>query len=219
MKRRLFFVGLMMVLLSTFVLTGTSLAAGTPSNPVLSVLFCTLRVEFDAQAAGVAYNVQIWDDLELLFNPIQTSSFVGQTMVFTFDFGDIPIQQGIPGIGILIFADSNLVSMKDPYTDLDAPCAAFQANEPGCDLLPLPSQAVGGAFVQTAPLYWAPGEPVQPALSIEAGKTAWVIGPDATGKWYKIAWACDFLWVPANTLGPNFDNVWQGRPLPTNAVK
>jgi len=52
-----------------------------------------------------------------------------------------------------------------------------------------------------------------------AGKTAWVIGPDATGQWYKIAWACDFLWVPAGSLGPNFDDVWQGRPLPTNTVQ
>ena len=39
MKRRLFFVGLVVVLLSAFALTGTSLAAGTPSNPVLTVLY------------------------------------------------------------------------------------------------------------------------------------------------------------------------------------
>ena len=219
MKRRLFFVGLVVALLSVFALSGTSFAAGTPSNPVLTVLFCTLRVEFDAAAAGVAYNVQIWDDAQLLFSPTQTSSSVGQTLVFTFDFSNITISQGIPGIGIYIYADSTFVYANDPYTDLDASCAAFQASEPGCDLLPIPSQAVVGAFVQTAPLYWAPGEPVQPALNIAAGKTAWVIGPDATGKWYKIAWACDFLWVSASSLGPNFDNVWQGRPLPTNAVK
>lgn len=219
MKRRLFFVGLVVVLLSAFALTGTSLAAGTPSNPVLTVLFCTLRVEFDAAAAGVAYNVQIWDDGQLLFSPTQTSSSVGQTMVFTFDFSNTTILQGAPGIGVYILADGVYVYVNDPYTDLDAPCAAFQANEPGCDLLALPSSAVVGSFVQTTPLYWAPGEPVKPALSMEAGKTAWVIGPDATGQWYKIAWACDFLWVPASSLGPNFDNVWQGKPLPTNAVK
>lgn len=219
MKRRLFSLGLVVAMLSIFALTGTSFAAGTPSDPVLSVLFCKLTVEFDAEAAGVAYNVQIWDDGQLLFSPTRTSSAAGETLSFTFDFTNITIGQGVPGIGILIFADGALVYMNDPYTGLDAPCAAFQANEPGCDLLSLPSGAVVGSFVQTAPLYWAPGELVQPALSMAAGKTAWVIGPDATGQWYKIAWACDFLWVPAGSLGPNFDDVWQGRPLPTNTVQ
>lgn len=219
MKRRLFFVGLVLVLLSAFALTGTSFAAGTPSNPVLTVLFCTLTVEFDAQSAGVAYNVQIWDDGQSLFSPTRTSAAAGETLRFLFDFSNIAIQQGAAGIGVYIYADGSFVFAADPYTDLDESCLAFQSNEPGCDLLALPSQAVVGSFVQTTPLYWAPGEPVQPALSMEAGKTAWVIGTDATGKWYKIAWACDFLWVPASSLGPNFDNVWQGAPLPNAPAK
>ncbi len=143
MKRRLFFVGLVMVLLSTFALTGTSFAAGTPGNPVLSVLFCTLRVEFDAQAAGVAYNVQIWDDGERLFNPTQTSSSVGQTMVFTFDFSDIAIKQGAPGIGIFIYADGAFAFAKDPYTDLDAPCALSRPRSRGATCCPCPPRLSG----------------------------------------------------------------------------
>ena len=25
---------------------------------------------------------------------------------------------------------------------------------------------------------------------------------------------CNLLWVPVNTMGPNYDDVWKGRPLP-----
>jgi len=93
-------------------------------------------------------------------------------------------------------------------------------NLPGCDaLINIPSTAVGGAFVSDAPTYWKPGELTSPLITIPAGKTAWVIGPDSTGAYYKILWVCDFLWVPANTIGPNYDEVWQGKPLPTTPVE
>ncbi len=93
------------------------------------------------------------------------------------------------------------------------------SSAPGCDvLMPLPSTAVVGAFVADAPLYWTPGQLVSPQLTLPAGKTAWVIGKDASGGYYKILWVCQFVWVPANTLGPNYDAVWQGRPLPADVV-
>jgi hypothetical protein len=91
---------------------------------------------------------------------------------------------------------------------------------PGCDVLvPLPSTAVVGAFVADAPLYWTPGQLTSPLVTLPAGKTAWVIGKDATGGYYKVLWVCQFVWVPVNTLGPNYDAVWQGRPLPADVVK
>ena len=219
MKRRILVLILAVLLVSALTLTGTSFAAGSPSNPQISVLFCTLFIEFDAPAAGVEYNVQIWDDGVLLFNPTRTSTAGGQTLVFSFDFFDHEIGRLAPGIGIVIYADGAFTYINDPYTDLDAGCLAFQSNQPGCDVLaPLPKTAVVASFVHTAPLYWAPGEEVTPPLSIEAGKTAWAIGPDATGEYYKILWACDFLWVPVGALGPNFDDVWHGTPLPNTPV-
>ncbi len=69
------------------------------------------------------------------------------------------------------------------------------------------------------PLYWAPGELVNPTQVIEAGDTARVIGLDASGEYYQIIWVCDFLWVPKDTLAPNPDAVWQGAPLPTDVVE
>jgi len=91
---------------------------------------------------------------------------------------------------------------------------------PGCDvLMDISSTAVVGAFVSDAPTYWKPGELTFPLITIPAGKTAWALGPDSTGAYYKIIWVCDYLWVPAGTIGPNYDEVWQGKPLPTAPVE
>ena len=90
---------------------------------------------------------------------------------------------------------------------------------PGCDvLMPIPATAVGGTFVADAPVYWAPGELTSPLLTIGAGNSARVIGQDASGQYYKIIWVCDLVWVPKAALGPNYDAVWNGRPLPTDVV-
>lgn len=90
---------------------------------------------------------------------------------------------------------------------------------PGCDLLPIPEAAVVGSFTNNAGVFWAPGQAVTPTTVIDAGSTAWVLGRDASGQYYKIIWACDYLWVPVSSMGPNYDDVWQGRPLPVGDVE
>jgi len=101
-----------------------------------------------------------------------------------------------------------------------AACAGLPLAAGGCDvMMPIPATAVGGTFVADAPTYWAPGEPTNPLVTIKAGNTARVIGKDASGQYYKIIWVCDFLWVPVNTMGPNYDSVWNGAPLPTEVVQ
>ena len=89
----------------------------------------------------------------------------------------------------------------------------------GCvALMPLSTTAVVGAFLSDATLYAVPGVAIFPTLTIEAGKTAWVTGVDTSGQYYQIMWACSFIWVDRGTMGPNYDDVWQGRPLPTNII-
>jgi hypothetical protein len=83
----------------------------------------------------------------------------------------------------------------------------------------LPTTSVVGSFVSDALLYAEPGVATSPALTLTAGKTAWVLGVDKTGEYTKILWVCDYLWVKKGTLGPNYDAVWKGEPLPTNVVK
>lgn len=89
---------------------------------------------------------------------------------------------------------------------------------PGCDVLMyIPSTAVGGRFVSDAAVYWKPGEVTKHV--IKAGTSVRVLGKDATGAYYKILYVCDYLWVPVGTLGPNYDAVWNGAPLPTAVVE
>jgi hypothetical protein len=96
---------------------------------------------------------------------------------------------------------------------------AIITTTPGCDSnINIPSTAVGATFVADAPVYWAPGQLTDPLVTLQAGKSVRAIGLDESGQYYQILFQCQFLWVPANTLGPNFDNVWNGAPLPTNVV-
>ena len=89
----------------------------------------------------------------------------------------------------------------------------------GCPLMVhLPATAVVGAFVADARLFYAPGTAIEPELVLEAGKTAYVLGVDQSGAYYKIVWGCDYLWVPVGTMGPNPDSVWNNTPLPTGVV-
>ena len=91
---------------------------------------------------------------------------------------------------------------------------------PGPDMVPIPETAVGGAFTQTTPIYHSPSmDAVVPDVVVEAGKTIWVYGLDESGGFYKVMLAGNFFWVPVETLGPNYDDVWQGTPLPTVVVE
>jgi len=100
----------------------------------------------------------------------------------------------------------------------DLPLVAAVGPVPGCNAqISIPSTAVGGAFVGDAPVYWMPGEAT--GVTIPAGNTALVIGVDASGQYYKIIWNCDFVWVPVGSMGPNYDAVWNGAPLPAGVVE
>jgi hypothetical protein len=90
----------------------------------------------------------------------------------------------------------------------------------GCDTtVNIPPQAVVGEFVTNASAYYEPGNLItSPPVTIEAGKTYWVAGQDATGMYRKVLLGCTWVWVEFNTVGPNFDDVWQGKPLPTTVV-
>jgi hypothetical protein len=89
----------------------------------------------------------------------------------------------------------------------------------GRDLIPLPEGSVVGSFTQTTAAYFEPRTDAASDVVFEVGKTAWVLGVDASGQFYKIAWSGDYLWVPVNTMGPNYDDVWNGTPLPSNVVE
>lgn len=90
----------------------------------------------------------------------------------------------------------------------------------GCDTqISIPPQAVVGQFNANSELYWSPGNQIFPMLYVETGNTYYVAGQDQSEQYYKILLACDWLWVRKETVGPNYDDVWQGKPLPTDIVQ
>jgi hypothetical protein len=91
---------------------------------------------------------------------------------------------------------------------------------PGCDLgMQLTSDSAVGLFVATTDVFWGPSLDATTGISMPAGKTAWVLGMDASGEFYKFVWSCTYLWAPVNTIGPNPDDVWHSTPLPATVVE
>ncbi len=88
---------------------------------------------------------------------------------------------------------------------------------PGPDMVPLPADAVVGIFTANTELLVSPGG-LGSGVVMEAGKTVWVLGVDSTGMYYKVLVSGQAAWVPVGSMGPNFDDVWNGAPLPTTVV-
>ncbi|MFN8529547.1 MAG: hypothetical protein U0670_13120 [Anaerolineae bacterium] len=96
--------------------------------------------------------------------------------------------------------------------------------DPGCAQLPLasgaciaiPSSAVMGTLPNATQAYYAPGSAAQ-GVVLNPG-TYYVLGVDASGGYYKIILACQYLWVPVGSMGPSYTAPWSGQPLPTSVV-
>lgn len=80
--------------------------------------------------------------------------------------------------------------------------------------------AVVGSIVAGTAIFWEPvvGSEIS-GLFVSPGQTFWVLGVDATNSWYKIVIACQAVWVPLDTVGPNYAEPWLGRLLPTTVVE
>lgn len=94
-------------------------------------------------------------------------------------------------------------------------CPGLPLFNPPC--VDIPAGSVVGRLTRTAQAFYEPGKQ-SPGLLLEAGKAYWAIGYDATGDYVKIVLACQYLWVEADAIGPNFEEPWLGRPLPDRVV-
>lgn len=133
-------------------------------------------------------------------------TFVGGVHVYR---STLTVQCAADGSGPVTVVNTEITAALPP-----APPPAL----PGPDMVNIPSTAVVGAVLTTTPIYFAPQDDAATPLLLVAGKTAWVFGVDASGEFYKLVMGGKFFWVPVETMGPNYDNVWQGRPLPTEVV-
>ncbi len=173
---------------------------GTPSEE---------QQQIGANITGYDWNI-------ILAGPALATAPNQITLTYTVPASGLPAGAG--GVGI-----TTQTSPGESSFSVTASCSRATPEEeeavPGCDLLPLTANAVVGTFVSDAILYAEPDVSTSPQLTLPAGKTAWVLGVDKSDKYYKIKWVCDYLWVKKATMGPNFDEVWQGHLLPTDIVE
>ncbi|MDZ4767719.1 MAG: vWA domain-containing protein [Chloroflexota bacterium] len=88
----------------------------------------------------------------------------------------------------------------------------------GCGIN-VPSGSVVGSAPAGARAFYAPDRMTDnTSITLNPG-TYWVIGQDASETYYKIILSCQFLWVRKDTMGPNYDSVWNGAALPTRIVE
>ncbi len=90
---------------------------------------------------------------------------------------------------------------------------------PGPDMVAIPDTAVVGTFTTSTPLYFQPEASSASTYSMRAGQSLWVFGLDESGEFYQVLLSGRIYWIPVDTMGPDFDAVWQGHPLPTNIVE
>jgi len=90
---------------------------------------------------------------------------------------------------------------------------------PGADMVPISTDAVVGTFNVATPLVAHIGDEPNSSFMMQAGQSLWVFGVDASGMYYKVLLSGQFYWVPVSSMGPTYDDVWNGTPLPATVVK
>ncbi len=86
----------------------------------------------------------------------------------------------------------------------------------GPDMIPLPLNAAVGTIIEPTEAMWAPMEDAYTDVILYPGMKLWVLGQDESGQYYKVALSGVILWVKVEAMGPNYDDTWQGHPLPTD---
>ncbi|HVO71592.1 MAG TPA: LysM domain-containing protein [Aggregatilineaceae bacterium] len=232
-KTRVFSMGMIVVLVVSALAVGLPPARaqdGAPLRFVWVSLSCTQGAfSFDwtevpetrplAQQGYILARVEISDSTGTVLgaqNLGPVAVFTGGPFSGTISFGQRPVSPVTFKLLYAVEIPLDVRPLAQEWIEADRRVVEVDCQAaPGCDVqMPIPDTAVVGAFVRTTPAYWAPDKLTNPLVTIPVGKTAWVLGTDPSGRYYEIVWVCDLLWVPVNAMGPNYDDVWKGRPLP-----
>jgi hypothetical protein len=98
-------------------------------------------------------------------------------------------------------------------------CAPVSLRGPGPDMVELPATAVVGTFTAAAELLYAPDASAGTGVTMTPGQSLWVYGVDSTGEFHKVVMSGSMFWVPVGSIEPNYDDVWDGMPLPVDVVE
>lgn len=108
---------------------------------------------------------------------------------------------------------TNTVDPAAPSATLQAVLTLTPVVEP-C-LYYIPNGAVQGRMVTSVRAFFAPNfQSETPDVVIPGGSTWYIVG--ASNGFYQLFIACpgNLVWVPASSMIPNYDEVWNGAPLP-----
>ena len=197
-----------------FLLALPAFAAAVTGSVSASLDNCVINITSTVSADGTYY-ANIWDDGKIV-QSIPFSATAGVPVAVQFNITQAA-DSGAPGIGIYMGTTptngggSDTLSRIDPFF-YKFPCASV------CNVV-IPVGAVVGSLPYPTQAFWAPGK-VSPDVVLNAG-TYWVVGEakdDAGKPFYKIVLACQYLYVPVDTMGPSYQSPWSGQLLPTNAV-
>jgi len=212
MSKRLVVVALVVVMALALLPTGAALADGLPTDPIITFDQCVITVEFDAQVPG-QYIVNIWDAGYIVQSQSASGDFFGDTLVFEFLYVEY-VEGSAPGIWIEVVKDGSVLFGSQQWSVEQICKGSLTGCEPS-----LTSGAVVGEIKENTSAYWGPSLDAETDTVLEIGKTWWVLGTDESGSWYQLLVSCEPVWVPASVMGPNFDEVWNGHPLPTDVVE
>ncbi len=126
-----------------------------------------------------------------------------------------------PGTWLTVYMALTLdddTAMATGYYQCDGDTLQLSSPFPGPDMVAIPSTAVVGTFTAASPLYFAPNMGSTTDASMDAGQSLWVYGLDVSGQFYQVLLSGQTYWVPVGIIGPNYDDVWNGTPLPTTTV-
>ncbi len=184
---------------------------GTLGGDTLTIRFATLQ-------GAISFGYGALDNTPVQFfrgGVLVSSQSLAPTGINTYTGASFSIGDGFDTITIAPISDLVI----DNLSTTDFITAAVSGPVPGIDMVAIPAGSVVGTFLTSTPLYYAPDPTAASSTVMDAGKTLWVIGVDKSGQFYKVLLVGKFYWVPINTMGPNYDSVWNGWPLPSQTVE
>lgn len=161
-------------------------------------------------------DVEMWDEGSLL-NSQSVTAAVEEYVTVYFPINQLYVAEDI---GIYVVDPTTLYEyyVNDPVIILDSvaePCIEQNATTVNCPYPPQPLLGQG-RVIGPVTTYFAPSlnAATNPAVVLPVGTSWWIL--EARDGFYKLFIACQgrYVWVTAESLGANFDVVWNGRPLP-----
>ncbi len=172
----------------------------------------TLRMDFATVQSSVSFKYAVSDESGAL----DVTGYNAGNSVYNNTFtASVPsggyLPEGVAGFSANV--DAVTISAPNGCFAIDD-LSTTEAGGPGPDMVYIPSTAVVGRFLVDTPIYTMPDPSAATTPIMTAGMSAWVYGVDPGGHYYLVMFAGSFFWVPMETMGPNYDDVWHGRPLP-----